>query len=387
MLSKINAQVRAVGHLRTAGNLWRSGCAAAADKLEKIQLSSVILLDKLNREKGREELAIAARDWYLHTKRHTKESLIFFGKQSKVFVYEIAAVIKSDVDAHRTGRVLTYTELMRKERVTADIRLALLAAPFVIIPFGELALVPFYKKFPSCIPSNYRDPNELLDEYDVARRRFMVTAEALTANFRKMALYSSENENNLTADERMALSSVLHALEKKSHLSSRDVVALSRVYGHFKLEKMSTAELVVVAEALGVGGINATSGGVGLRGDNNDLMQVGLAQAVESETKHQLINSIRRRYRVLQKMNERMSSKLAGMTLEEMQSACKVRGIVVASVSTDDEMSRLRTEKLYRRRLEGYDRMCRNNVPIVMFALVTAHNNNIVPFIESIAKL
>lgn len=331
--------------LITAGRVTRTN-------LTKFKVSSVHLLDQLNREEGRRDLAISMNLKRIHIQKAVVETAKFFWAQTKVFGNEIATVAKTELDVRSSGRQLTQTESARRDRVSRDILKTLAMSPFAIIPFLELALPAFLKFFPNALPSVYADKDAELAALDKIRENYRNNAESLANIFREVAAEVEDTNGHIEA--------VLHALKTESYISSRDISHITHL-DKFSLNNLSLDFLITVCQALGV------------------------PLPKNSLSREELIYKIRAKHQSLVHSNRLINPFLPVMTLDELKFSCRERGLVVIVEEklkgTDEET------EAFRRRLKGYDRMGRYRVPTAVVALVTAHNNNVTMLASAVRNL
>ncbi|XP_051667973.1 LETM1 domain-containing protein LETM2, mitochondrial [Manacus candei] len=204
------------------------------------------------------------------------------------------------------GQVLTRRERRRLLRTCADLFRLVPFLVFVIVPFMEFLLPVFLKLFPEMLPSTFETESKKEE-----KQRKKLNAKLELAKFLRETIAEMAKRNKADTGQGKQFSSYLHEIRHSGHQpSTQEIVRFSKLFeDELTLEHLERPQLVALCKLL-------------------ELQPIG--------TNNLLRFQLLLRLRTIKADDEMIAKEgVGGLSVLELQSACRARGMRSLGVSEE----------------------------------------------------
>ncbi|XP_065515289.1 LETM1 domain-containing protein LETM2, mitochondrial isoform X2 [Lathamus discolor] len=211
------------------------------------------------------------------------------------------------------GQVLTRRERRRLLRTCADLFRLVPFLVFVIVPFMEFLLPVFLKLFPEMLPSTFETESKKEE-----KQKKRLNAKLELAKFLQETIAEMAKRNKVESAQGKQFSSYVHQIRRSGHQpSTRDIVRFSKLFeDELTLEHLERPQLVALCKLL-------------------ELQPIG--------TNNLLRFQLLLRLRTIKADDELIAKEgVNGLSVSELQSACRARGMRSLGLSEEQLKEQLR---------------------------------------------
>ncbi|XP_075300835.1 LETM1 domain-containing protein LETM2, mitochondrial isoform X2 [Opisthocomus hoazin] len=211
------------------------------------------------------------------------------------------------------GQVLTRRERRRLLRTCADLFRLVPFLVFVIVPFMEFLLPVFLKLFPEMLPSTFETESKKEE-----KQKKKLNAKLELAKFLRETIAEMAKRNKADTGQGKQFSSYVHQIRHSGHQpSTQEIVRFSKLFeDELTLEHLERAQLVALCKLL-------------------ELQPIG--------TNNLLRFQLLLRLRTIKADDEMIAEEgVSGLSVPELQSACRARGMRSLGLSEEQLKEQLR---------------------------------------------
>ncbi|XP_061205639.1 LETM1 domain-containing protein LETM2, mitochondrial isoform X3 [Neopsephotus bourkii] len=211
------------------------------------------------------------------------------------------------------GQVLTRRERRRLLRTCADLFRLVPFLVFVIVPFMEFLLPVFLKLFPEMLPSTFETESKKEE-----KQKKRLNAKLELAKFLQETIAEMAKRNKVESAQGKQFSSYVHQIRRSGHQpSTQDIVRFSKLFeDELTLEHLERPQLVALCKLL-------------------ELQPIG--------TNNLLRFQLLLRLRTIKADDELIAKEgVNGLSVSELQSACRARGMRSLGLSEEQLKEQLR---------------------------------------------
>ncbi|KAK2544396.1 LETM1 domain-containing protein LETM2, mitochondrial isoform X1 [Columba livia] len=211
------------------------------------------------------------------------------------------------------GQVLTRRERRRLLRTCADLFRLVPFLVFVIVPFMEFLLPVFLKLFPEMLPSTFETESKKEE-----KQKKKLSAKLELAKFLQETVAEMAKRNKADTGQGRQFSSYVHQIRHTGHRpSTQEIVRFSKLFeDELTLEHLERPQLVALCKLL-------------------ELQPIG--------TNNLLRFQLRLRLRTIRADDEMIAKEgVGGLSVSELQSACRARGMRSLGLSEEQLKEQLR---------------------------------------------
>ncbi|KFO84881.1 hypothetical protein N320_06016, partial [Buceros rhinoceros silvestris] len=211
------------------------------------------------------------------------------------------------------GQVLTRRERRRLLRTCADLFRLVPFLVFVIVPFMEFLLPVFLKLFPEMLPSTFETESKKEE-----KQKKKLNAKLELAKFLRETIAEMAKRNKADTGQGKQFSSYVHQIRHSGHQpSTQEIVRFSKLFeDELTLEHLERPQLVALCKLL-------------------ELQPIG--------TNNLLRFQLLLRLRTIKADDEMISREgVGGLSVSELQSACRARGMRSLGLSEEQLKEQLR---------------------------------------------
>ncbi|XP_030365814.1 LETM1 domain-containing protein LETM2, mitochondrial isoform X1 [Strigops habroptila] len=211
------------------------------------------------------------------------------------------------------GQVLTRRERRRLMRTCADLFRLVPFLVFVIVPFMEFLLPVFLKLFPEMLPSTFETESKKEE-----KQKKKLNAKLELAKFLQETIAEMAKRNKVESEQGKQFSSYVHQIRRSGHQpSTQDIVRFSKLFeDELTLEHLERPQLVALCKLL-------------------ELQPIG--------TNNLLRFQLLLRLRTIKADDELIAKEgVNGLSVSELQSACRARGMRSLGLSEEQLKEQLR---------------------------------------------
>ncbi|KFP59676.1 hypothetical protein N322_00255, partial [Cariama cristata] len=240
------------------------------------------------------------------------------------------------------GQVLTRRERRRLLRTCADLFRLVPFLVFVIVPFMEFLLPVFLKLFPEMLPSTFETESKKEE-----KQKKKLNAKLELAKFLQETIAEMAKRNKADTGQGKQFSSYVHQIRHTGHQpSTQEIVRFSKLFeDELTLEHLERPQLVALCKLL-------------------ELQPIG--------TNNLLRFQLLLRLRTIKADDEMIAKEgVSGLSVSELQSACRARGMRSLGLSEEQLKEQLRQASTLWSRL-WLDLHLKENVPPSLLLLSRA---------------
>ncbi|KAK2513179.1 Letm2 [Columba guinea] len=260
------------------------------------------------------------------------------------------------------GQVLTRRERRRLLRTCADLFRLVPFLVFVIVPFMEFLLPVFLKLFPEMLPSTFETESKKEE-----KQKKKLSAKLELAKFLQETVAEMAKRNKADTGQGRQFSSYVHQIRHTGHRpSTQEIVRFSKLFeDELTLEHLERPQLVALCKLLELQPI----------GTNNLLrfqLRLRLRTIKADDEVTEGLGS--RSAEVERSLSFQMITKegVGGLSVSELQSACRARGMRSLGLSEEQLKEQLRQASALCSALLWLDLHLKENVPPSLLLLSRA---------------